>query len=91
MTGYLTIWFYYIPFVAISFNFSVPYLEEKIAPYFVEKTVVGALSEAELALIAAKIACLSAGSDYDEPTPADMLLLMEDTPLQADGTWVQAM
>ena len=41
---YSAIWFYYIPFLALTINFSIPYLSDLLGD-FVDNTVAGEMSE----------------------------------------------
>ena len=39
----MAFWFYYIPFIALTVNFTIPYVSEKLGGYLVE-TVPGEMS-----------------------------------------------
>ena len=84
-TLYLSMWFYYIPFMAIAINFMVPFLATKLGGY-VDTAEAGDMSSEYADWVASQLA--SSNSSYAEPSVPELVRMMEDVPLQADG-WKQ--
>ena len=79
---YISIWFYYAPFFALTFNFTVPFLREKFGDYG-EKIVVGEMSDEQKDFVNSIIS--NSDSSFDEPSLPEMLKMIDDTPLVGDG------
>ena len=84
-TLYVGFWFYYIPFLALTVNFSIPFLAEKLGG-FVDETEAGTMSTEYADFVAQTLGEVE--TNFDEPSVPDLLKMMDDTPLQGDD-WKQ--
>ena len=79
---YLAFWFYYIPFLALTVNFSIPYLSEKLGGKLV-KVDPGNMSSEYEQWVASTLAT-DDGSTYEEPSVEELVKMMEAIPLQGE-------
>ena len=86
---YLGTWFYYIPFLALTVNFSTPFLAS-FAGEYVDDSVAGEMSAEQIALIEAAAAgrAKDPENDYVEPSIPELIQMMEAIPLITDE-WKQ--
>jgi len=87
-TLYISFWLYYIPFLAMTFNFTIPFLQSKYKEYFgvAGDPVAGNMSSEYEEWIASQLAN-SGASDYIEPTTEELVAMMEAIPPPKEG-WV---
>ena len=85
-------WFYYIPFLALTVSFTIPYLEEKLSG--VTQTDPGTMSSEYEDWLASTLSLEEEGEaddglpKYVEPSVEDLLALMEAEPLMGED-WYQ--
>ena len=86
---YLATWFYYIPFLALTVNFSMPFLAS-FAGEYVDDSVAGEMSAEQIALIEAAAAgrVRDPDNNYVEPSIPEVIAMMEAIPLITDE-WKQ--
>ena len=68
-TLYVSVWFYYVPFLALTINFLVPFLAEKFGDFY-DDTVAGEMDEAYLEALAASMV---ENPDFEEPTIPELV------------------
>ena len=86
-TLYIAMWLYYIPFSAITVNFTLPFARKKYTEWFGEGEIpqAGKMSGEYEEWIANQLA--TGASDYDEPTTEELVAMMEAIPPPMEG-WV---
>ena len=79
-TLYVAFWFYYIPFLALTVNFSVPYLAEKLGGALTVPEAGNMSTEYE-EWIASTLAADDGSPAYDEPSLEELVKMMDEIPL----------
>ena len=77
---YLALWFYYIPFLAVTVNFSIPYLSEKLGGLLVTADP-GTMSNEYLDFVASQLEKAPVEDAYTEPSIDELVKMMEAIPL----------
>ena len=72
---FVSMWFYYIPFVALTINFLAPYQASLNAPPPAQ------MDEAYLDFIAQTLGAEDVVSNYTEPSVKELVKMMEDIPM----------
>ena len=84
-TFHTSVWLYFIPFLALATNFSVPFLTEKFGNHDVVEDREN-MSGDYLQWLESSIGA-NADPDYTELTVDELVELMKEVPLQTDE-WV---
>ena len=79
-TFLVSIWLYYIPFLALACNFLIPYLIE----YKTESVVDGSTMGEEYEEWLSGVLNEDAQGDYDEPSLQELVEMMKAIPLETD-------
>jgi len=87
-TLYVAMWLYYIPFSAITVNFTLPFARKKYTEWFGEGEIpeAGEMSGEYEEWIANQLA-QAADSNYNEPSTEKLVAMMEKIPAPMEG-WV---